>query len=234
VGLGKHTGQMQNRCLSTSYMLFISPMMVLSSAGSYVMCLSLPIQGQRFFLELFSGAGLVAAAASSRGIPAFGLDRKDGWDLAQDDVIQCISSFLSRGLVAALMLDPPCESWSRARRGKRGLLQPKGWPCRVRSPEHIWGLPLETLRPQDQAVLLNGNACLKACLSLIRLCLSYGVPVGLENPSSSMMFTVQELLDLAATPGPFSSSAGSADGPPSHRCYPALNQKRNFLVVSRF
>ena len=73
----------------------IRPMMVLSSAGSCVMCLSLPVQGQRFFLELFSGAGLVAAAASSRGILAFGFDRKNGWDLARDDVIQCMPPFVS-------------------------------------------------------------------------------------------------------------------------------------------
>ena len=167
------------------------------------------LEGQKCFLELFSGAGHVAAVAAARGVPAFGLDRRQGWDLSQEEVQQCFLSFVRRGLIKAIMLDPPCESWSLARRGKRGPSQPVGFPCRVRSILCIWGLPLETLRPQDQAVLLNGNSCFLTCLALIRFCLVHGVPVAMENPASSMMWQVpelQELLGSAATP----STSGAA------------------------
>lgn len=86
---------------------------------------------------------------------------------------------------------PPCESWSQARRGKRGPGRPKGFPARVRDREHLWGL--SNLLEADKAVCENGNRTLRMCLKVLQACNQHRLPVALENPMHSMMFSLPEL-----------------------------------------
>ena len=86
-------------------------------------------------------------------------------------------------------LAPP----SRARRCPTA-----GRPGPLRSSELPWGLP--GLTDKDQARLDNGNAIMRATLNFLRCCVRCKVPFILENPQSSILWWLPEVLELAAVP----------------------------------
>ena len=79
-----------------------------------------------------------------------GLDRCMGHDLADDTVVGHVLHWIACGLVGQIFLAPPCESWSRARRGKRNRRRRRGFPAAVRAPGAcIWGLDVTNMTDSD-------------------------------------------------------------------------------------
>ena len=107
---------------------------------------SLLVGGRPILLDLFAGTCVVGTAAEMHGWASLSMDILNGPDLTDKDMLDAIIAAINGGQVAAVMLAPPCNSWSSARRGKRnartkdGKLSNKGWPRALRSPNAPWGL----------------------------------------------------------------------------------------------
>lgn len=70
-----------------------------------------------------------------------GLDICNGVDLGSAEMTSIIAGWIVDGLILAVWLGTPCDSWSVARRGKRTRHCRKGWPARLRAKgQFIWGL----------------------------------------------------------------------------------------------
>ena len=91
-------------------------------------------------------------------------------------------------------MSPPCESWSTARRGRRGPGKPKGFPAPVRSHQQLWGL--SNLIEADKRLCENGNGTARMCLKVLEWCNQHRIPAALENPMSSLIFLLPELKKL--------------------------------------
>ncbi len=68
----------------------------------------------------------------------------------------------------------PCATFSRAR-----------YPA-IRSRRHLWGIP--NVSETDKQILNISNKVTKNALILIDICLTYAVPITIENPHSSMLW----------------------------------------------
>ena len=146
------------------------------------------------FLELFSGDGGMCQAVARAGHPSLGLDIKGGFDLCDVTVQAVVTGAIRARHAWAVWLGTECSSWSRARRGPVGSRMPRA----LRSDEHLWGLP--GLSPADQRRADMGNAMAQFTISVIRLCVELGIPVGLENPLSSRLWKLPELDALTSLP----------------------------------
>lgn len=83
-------------------------------------------------------------------------------DLTDPNVIEVIIGLVVSGRVRAIHGGLPCESFSPARRGKRTLSNPRGYPSRVRSKKQLWGLPKENMVPGD--LVFGSGQCLPSSL----------------------------------------------------------------------
>ena len=107
---------------------------------------SLLVSGRPILLDLFAGTCVVGSAAEKHGWASLSMDILNGFDLTDRELLDAIIAAINAGQVAAVMLAPPCNSWSPARRGKRqartkdGKLSNKGWPRALRSVNAPWGL----------------------------------------------------------------------------------------------
>lgn len=66
-------------------------------------------------------------------------------------------TFIKRGCICGIYAGPPCESWSRARKGGglAGHTAGDGGPRVIRTREHPYGLPALRLREIHQAIIAN-------------------------------------------------------------------------------
>lgn len=101
---------------------------------------------------------------------------------------RCVEARLRRdiraGKVLALMMGPPCSSFSIYNNAL------PGGP--IRSKQFPRGLPGLVGKPLDRVIL--GNSYLRFVIRTIRLCRRFKVPFGLEHPQSSYMWSDGELL----------------------------------------
>ena len=128
------------------------------------------------------------------GLTSLGLDIKDGFDLCNAQLQAVIMAALRAKKVWGVWLGTDCSSWSLARRGKVGGRMPRA----LRSKEDLWGLP--GLRPSEQRAVEQGNAMAQFTISVIRLCIELQIPVGLENPLTSRLWLLPELVQLCSLP----------------------------------
>jgi len=111
--------------------------------------------GKKVFLDLFAGSARVASHAEKVGLVSLALDIDSGYGLTDPNIVTAILNAIRKGQVLAVMLAPPCNSWSSARRGKMRTVASKngqstrkvGWPRRLRSKAFIWGLHTEAEVP---------------------------------------------------------------------------------------
>ena len=115
-------------------------------------------------------------------------------DLTAKDIVSVIIDLIVSGRVKAIHGGLPCESFSPARRGKRTVSNPRGYPARVRSQCHLWGLPTANMTAGDKACLERGNSCLREFLKIARVCLEQSVTAAVEQPARSLMWSVPELV----------------------------------------
>eukprot|EP00438_Fugacium_kawagutii_P032643 Skav206865 [mRNA] locus=scaffold898:55024:69937:- [translate_table: standard] len=135
-----------------------------------------------FFLELFSGSGNLSKAVA----------RVTGWhcgladylhgpqhDLRSKSIRSQVLGWIRSGLVKAVHLGTPCNSFSRARDRRPG-------PPPLRSDEHPLGL--SGLREADENKVREGNLFMRFSVQVCMLCILLGIPFTLENPATSRIW----------------------------------------------
>ena len=152
------------------------------------------------FLELFSGSkNLMKGMQVHARVPSFGADILDGYDLCEPSMQAAVLSAIKAGWVISVWMGLPCNSWSKARRGrswKERQVQGRrrsGYPAALRDFENLWGLPRDSLSPADQRTLQMHNALVTFALEVIDLCAWMQLPVAVENPGGSMLWSLPEL-----------------------------------------
>ena len=147
------------------------------------------------FLEIFSGSGNLsrAIARSFRGnLTAVAIDIVHGaeHDLEKRNIQQFVLAAIRAGKVAGVWLGTPCTSWSRVRRNDgRG-------PGPLRSDQLLRGLP--NLSEADQARVKTGNILADFSALIFETCEKMGIPVCLENPSTSRLWLLPRFKRLSA------------------------------------
>lgn len=145
----------------------------------------------QLFLELFASSGQVAAQwrAAGYGAMAFEINLGDHFDVTRPSTMRLIKGWLRSHCVSGMWLGTPCTTWSRARRGPVG----SHW-APLRSSEHPEGL--EGLSDRDQAKVRLGNRTARASAELIQLCVALKIPVALENPQTSLLWSYPPIARL--------------------------------------
>ena len=98
------------------------------------------------------------------------------FDLLNEEVQQRLLQRIEAGEFAAVLLSPPCASWSRAPWANR-------WgPRPLRTALHPWGMPwLEGERLQKVA---RSNAMIRFCIQVLEVAIKMGLGVFLEHPEN--------------------------------------------------
>lgn len=103
-------------------------------------------------------------------------------DLTSLKVLASIEEWFQAGWVGAVILAPPCETWSAAR--SRQVDGKPHAPRPLRHAKSPWGLPFHTLRPRELEQLLLGNRFMRLCLSLLARCAAMRLPCLMEHPAT--------------------------------------------------
>ena len=141
------------------------------------------------------GSAGFAKAVHAAGWAAEGWDHADDprADLLDDSLIECLVLRISRKEVAGVHAGLDCKTWSRARKNDgRG-------PPPLRDDTNVYGLPL--LAAADTEKVRIANRMLANVLRLLAAAIEAGVPFSIENPRSSRLWLVPELLDYARSAG---------------------------------
>lgn len=130
-----------------------------------------------YIADLFSGNGGVSAACERLGFCAKEWDIRHGHqcDLTSRNILSVLKRDIKAGKILAVMLAPPCDSFSVARDRIKV----------IRSAASPWGLPFHLLTSHERSAIKRGNACFKSCRAIINLLDSYEIPWILENPFTS-------------------------------------------------
>ena len=147
-------------------------------------------------VELFAGTQPVTEAWRAMAVAAVGLELKDGCDVTQPDVVAMIMNFIRAGFIRCMHCSPPCNSWSRARRGKPRLGK-GGFPVPIRSLINLLGLP--GLSEANRRCVELGNRTADVAVQIIKCCIECRCPVSLEHPQTSWLWRLPGLLDLLNT-----------------------------------
>ena len=139
-------------------------------------------------IDAFGGCGGVGKAVLRLGFLARKYELLDGYDLTAPAVLRSIRQDILAGRVLALMLAPPCTSFS--------IAQARNGP--IRSKEQPLGLP--ALPPHRQAKVDVGNRCMHATLQYCKWAMKRGVPWIIEHPQSSYMWRVPAVQSLFGAP----------------------------------
>ena len=142
------------------------------------------------FLDIFSGEGGLAAALRRKGFLVLDWDILHGpaWDLLQPANQKLVRGWVAEGVIWGVHLGTPCQSFTRAR-DWGPIKQPgqKGWPSRLRSDAHPWGLP-ELVNPHDIIAVQVGNRFANFSISVLNTCRVHGIPCSVENPAGSRLW----------------------------------------------
>ena len=130
-----------------------------------------------YVADLFSGCGGVALACERLGFVSKQWDIRLGHqcDLTSRNVLYKLKCDIKAGKIIAVMMAPPCNSFSVARDRTKV----------IRTREYPWGIPSVFLTDSELENIQLGNACFKSCFALIKLLDKYRIPWILENPASS-------------------------------------------------
>ena len=146
----------------------------------------------QFVADLFSGCGGVALACERLGFVSKQWDIRLGHtcDLTSRSVVRKLKCSIRTGKVLAVMMAPPCNSFSVARDRTKV----------IRTREFPWGLPDCFLTASEQEKIQLGNACFRTCFSLIRMLDRFRIPWILENPASSKCWHLPFWKQLCSQP----------------------------------
>ena len=141
------------------------------------------------FLELFSGSGGLSRALRARGFAVVSVDIMNGehCDLLKPQVYSELKGWILNRMVWGVFAGTPCETFSRARRGKPGA---GGFPAPLRSSECPRGL--SGLSAADASKLAKGNMLADRAATLLRIADELALPTGEENPGSSILWLTSQ------------------------------------------
>ncbi|CAK0821388.1 unnamed protein product, partial [Prorocentrum cordatum] len=145
----------------------------------------------RPFVELMCGSAALAKAVHAAGWASEGWDYADDprADLLEESFIDSLVLRISRKEVAGVHVGLDCKTRSRARKNDgRG-------PPPLRDDANLHGLPL--LAAADAEKVMIANRLLANVLRLLAAAIEARIPFSLENPRSSRLWLVPELLDMA-------------------------------------
>ena len=146
-------------------------------------------------LELFAGSGRFGREAARSGHLVVLIDIRFGekHDVRRRELQRTILEWIRIGWVTYAALALPCCSWSRAR--NRG-----GGPQRLRTAEHIMGLP--TLDHESERWKIDlGNVCMRFGVACARALHARSAGFFIENPWTSWMWVAPPMVRLAALRG---------------------------------
>jgi hypothetical protein len=140
------------------------------------------------FLDLFSGAGLLANAWQKAGYGSLAIDIRRGaqWDLSINGPWRHLAQWAQDGKIVGFMAGFPCTTFSIAR-------QPP-----LRSKVEPWGR--SHLSDKDVSILEAANSMLRCFLVFLRVCIRLRIPCVIENPATSRLFWIPQLRRLARHP----------------------------------
>ena len=101
----------------------------------------------------------------------------DDHDVGQQSLVETLLRWIRSGCVCAILLAPPCETWSQARYRISGPHDPRP----VRSAEHPFALP--ALSPKELTQVGVANMLLMVAIRLLLAAMLYGVPAVMEHPA---------------------------------------------------
>ena len=151
---------------------------------------------RRIFVEVFSGHGNLSRALRRRGVGVIAWDWQHGehFNLLHDDVFRTLKGWLRSCAIWGIWFGTPCESFTQARRAPPGSRM----PCRLRSAEHVRGLP--DLLPKDHEAVRRGNLLADRVAALQSLAADLKVLGGEENPGSSWLWKLRSRATFAERP----------------------------------
>ena len=114
------------------------------------------------------------------------LDRGEEFNLTSPAVIKQVLSEIRSGRVLAVMMAPPCSSFSIARHRTKV----------IRSRQRPWGIPKDMLTADEWQKVQQGNACFRTACRVARLCDRLRIPYFIENPASSKCWYLPPLQRL--------------------------------------
>ena len=143
-------------------------------------------------LSLFGGVGECARAFAHQGGIAAVIDLETSIenDLSDYAAWNDISNQLPH--FDLIGIDLPCNTWSRARRGKPGSGLPE--PLRGAQGRSLFGLP--HLCGRDSIKVQQANTMLYGAYRIIRRCLKLHIPGYLENPQTSLLWKTPQMKRL--------------------------------------
>ena len=146
----------------------------------------------KYVADLFAGVGGVSHQCRRSGYKAkeWEIERGIQFDLTSRAVRRAIIKDVKRGLILAVMMAPPCTSFSIARDRTKV----------IRSRTHPWGIPADQLTPSELEKVQAGNACFEAAFELIFQFNKHNVPWILENPASSKCWFLDPIRQLLEDP----------------------------------
>jgi len=139
----------------------------------------------RYLLDVFGGVGGVARHSRRYGVIAYVWDTVNGkrYDVSDRRSWRLLRRDIQSGVCAAVMLAPPCSTYSISRFPK------------VRDREQfIYGFP--NLNEKDAAKVGNANSTTSFAAKIVRLCLRLHVPFVVENPQTSMIWNTPEFASI--------------------------------------
>ena len=141
---------------------------------------------QRWMADVFSGyGGFGEEVRSECQCETLFVDnaRNPRHDLMDPSFVEVVCQAILHGLFFLVHMAPPCSSFSRARR-----------PAIRAAGRWIRGLP--SLSPQQVRRVREGNALAQAAISMCFACLAADVGFSLENPKTSLLWDLPEMVNL--------------------------------------
>ena len=141
-------------------------------------------------LEVFAGTGRFSAATSShRPVLLWDILMGEAYNLADRANQNLVLGWLRAGLVCAVWMGTPCNSFSKARN------RPGGPPA-LRTKEAVHGL--DGLRKCDAMAFRLGNALALFSSKVLLVCGLLLIPGAIENPATSWLWQTAWMQRLAA------------------------------------
>ena len=146
-------------------------------------------------LEVFAGGCAMSRSWASVWLSAWALDIciDPRHDLNSRAVRSWIRHQMKIGVIIFLWFAFPCGTFSRARRNNSGP-----GPLRGDTPELVWGVP--GLLGNDAARVKAANGLLKHMVALCRFAQRLGIPFVIENPLTSRLWLVPDIVTLGSSP----------------------------------
>ena len=181
------------------------------------------LQRGSVFVEVFSGKAGFTKALRKRGwlaLPPIDVvvegDVLAPADILDPSLLAKLKNWVRSGVVRLVHFGTPCTTFSRARRDDGG-------PPPIRSPEHLNEIP--GILADDQVKVDMGTEFLDITISLAALASEFDAAWTIENPLSSMMWLMPQMIELQAT-----LAAATVE---LHMCaYGALSMKPTLIPCS--